>query len=334
MQNVTLGGPAESTVTNRIADAQKTTHPGRTGPESDVLRRDRAIAAIAARQLGLVTAQDLAAAGLRRGALARRVAAGRLHPVYRGVYALSPALPPLARELAAVLSCGSTAVLSHHAAAVLWAIRPARDGDIDVTVARQLRARPGVRVHRARALYRRDVTRRHGIPVTTAARTLLDLAAVLDLRSLARAVEEAELQRLVSRRGLTALIDRSRGRRGAGALRAVLASAAEPAFTRSEAEAKLLALIRAARLPTPEANARIGGYEVDFLWRAQRLVVEVDGFAYHSTRAAFERDRRKDADLRALGLRTTRITYRQIAHEAEAMIASIASSLSMQEVHA
>jgi very-short-patch-repair endonuclease len=330
MQNVTRDEPAGSTVTNCIAGVQKSTRPDRAAVDCDVLHRDRAVAEIASRQLGLVTAADLATAGLGRGAVARRVAAGRLRLLYRGVFVLGPVLVPRARELAAVLSCGGAAVLSYETAAALWGMRADHDGDIDVTAVRQLRPRPGIRLHRVRALERQDVTRRHGIPVTTPARTLLDLATVLDRRSLARALEEAEVLRLVSRRSLTDLLARSRGRRGAAALRRVLELGYEPAFTRSEAEARLLGLIRAARLPTPEINARIGGYEVDFLWRAAKLVVEVDGFAYHSTRAAFERDRRKDADLQALGLRTTRLTYRQIAREPEPTIALLAAALSMQ----
>jgi very-short-patch-repair endonuclease len=100
-------------------------------------------------------------------------------------------------------------------------------------------------------------------------------------------------------------------------------------MTGSEAEAELLRLIRAARLPQPETNVRIAGYEVDFLWRAERLVVEVDGFAYHRTREAFERDRRKDADLQARGLRTTRVTYRQIRREPLALVANLAASLNV-----
>lgn len=327
MQNVRLGEPAESSVTTCIAGEQKSTRPDRPAVERDVLRPDPALATIAARQLGLVTAADLAAAGLTRGAVARRIASGRLRLLHRGVFVVGPLLVPNARELAAVLSCGSTAVLSHHSAAALWGIRPGTEGDVDVTVARQLRARHGIRIHRVRAFEPQDVTSRHGIPVTTPARTLLDLAGGLNRHGLARAVEEAQVHRLVSHAGLQALLARSRGRRGAATLRAVLQAGHEPAFTRSEAEAMLLALIRKARLPTPEVNVQIGGYEVDFLWRTRRLVVEVDGFAYHSTRAAFERDRRKDADLQALGLRTTRLTYRQIAREPEATIARLAMNL-------
>jgi very-short-patch-repair endonuclease len=328
MQNVTHAERARSSVTKRIAGAQKSTRAAEPGAECDVLHRDRALAEIAARRRGIVTNEDLAAVGLGRGAVTRRVTAGHLRLLHRGVYVLGPLLVPNARELAAVLSCGSTAVLSHHAAAALWGIRPPTTGDVDVTVTRQLRPRAGVRIHRARALDPREVTLRAGIPVTAPPKTLLDLATVLDQRSLARAVEEAEVQRLVRRDAL----ETPRGRRGAAALRRVLDLGHEPAFTRSEAEAKLLALIRAARLPAPEVNARIGGYEVDFLWRDRRLVVEVDGFAYHSSREAFERDRRKDADLQALGLNTTRLTYRQIAHEPEATIALLAAALSMRAV--
>jgi putative AbiEi antitoxin of type IV toxin-antitoxin system len=123
--------------------------------ECDVLHRDRALATIAARQLGLVTDADLTAAGITRGALARRIAAGRLRLLYRGVFVLGPVLVPNAKRLGAVLSCGTGAVLSHHAAAALWGIRPDTDGDIDVTVTRQLRPRAGIRIQRTRALDQR-----------------------------------------------------------------------------------------------------------------------------------------------------------------------------------
>jgi very-short-patch-repair endonuclease len=124
---------------------------------------------------------------------------------------------------------------------------------------------------------------------------------------------------------LTSLNARSSGRHGARTLKTALQETHEPRLTRSEAERRFLDLIRAARLPAPETNVRVAGYEVDFLWRAERLVVEVDGFAYHSSRAAFERDRRKDAALQAAGLRVVRVTYRQIADEREVLIARIAT---------
>jgi very-short-patch-repair endonuclease len=285
------------------------------------------IAELAARRHGVVTTADLVAAGLGRGAIARRVADGRLRPLHRGVFLVGPLAAPHTDATAAVLACGAGAIVSHHAAAAIWGFRPAWRGPIDITTTRQLRSRRGISIHRARHLDSCDVTRRDAIPVTTPARTLLDLALQLDGTALARAIEEAEIQRLTTRPELAALQARSSGRRGARALAEALHNAHEPRLTRSEAEAEVLRLIRAARLPEPETNVRIGGYEVDFLWRAQRLVVEVDGFAYHRTREAFERDRRKDADLQARGLRTTRVTYRQIADESHALIANLAASL-------
>jgi very-short-patch-repair endonuclease len=175
------------------------------------------------------------------------------------------------------------------------------------------RGTAGVRVYRTRRLDRLDTRRRDGVPVTAPARTLLDIAALLPERDLARAVEEAQVLRLVEPRALMTQL--GRGRRGAASLRAALQAQFEPSLTRSEAEILLLELIRGTGLPAPETNVRVLGHEVDFLWRAAKLVVEVDGFAYHSTREAFERDRRRDARLQSAGFRVVRFTYRQIVEE-------------------
>jgi very-short-patch-repair endonuclease len=153
---------------------------------------------------------------------------------------------------------------------------------------------------------------------------LLDLAHVLSTRELRRAYEQAQILHLLRDADLGALLDRSPGRRGAPALRALIE---EPSLTRSEAEARLLDLLRAADLPPTATNARVGCHEVDFLWHPQRLVVEVDGFAYHASRAAFERDRLRDAELQADGYRVIRITWRQIDEKPEAVIARLARVL-------
>ena len=300
------------------------------GGERNEPHGDRAIAAIAARRHGVVTLGELAAAGLGRGAVAHRVAERRLTRLHRGVYLVGPLTGPLSREVAAVLALGPGAMLSHRSAAALWGFVPPWRGDVDVTVpGRKVRHRGGVRAHRTDRMPPTDVGQREGLPVTAPARTLLDLASVLPRCDLERAVEQAQVLRRVTRAQLEARVEGEPGR-AAASVRALLRSGDEPSFTRSEAEAELLRLIRAARLPAPETNVRIGGYEVDFLWRAQRLVVEVDGFAYHSTREAFERDRRKDADLQARGLRTTRLTYRQIAKEPHATIAALTRLLTAQ----
>jgi very-short-patch-repair endonuclease len=279
---------------------------------------EEAVIARAARQHGVVTTEQLAAAGLGPRAIARRVAQGRLKRLHRGVYLAAPLPAPLTFEMAAVLACGSTATLSHDAAAALWGLRERRDGEVDVTTTHQRsRPRPGIRVHRARRLER---TIQQRIPVTTPARTLLDLAPRLTAAQLDRAFEEAQVRRLLA----PDTIPRNDGHPGAGRLAAAVARMREPALTRSEAEARLLALIREAELQSPRANARVLGFEVDLLWSAERLIVEVDGFAFHGSRHAFERDRRRDADLVAAGYRVIRFTWRQIVHEPEAVVARLA----------
>jgi very-short-patch-repair endonuclease/predicted transcriptional regulator of viral defense system len=299
------------------------------------LTRDRAVAEVAAAQYGVITRAQLAALGLGFGAIDHRVATGRLHRLHRGVYAVGhTALVPLARELAAVLACGPDAVLSHHSAAALWGLRPDPGADIDVTVGRSgaSHSRPGLRVHRTRSLDARDIRLRRGIPTTSPARTLVDLAATATQRELERAVDEAQVRGL-ARRGelLNAVQHAAPGRRGSTLLTQVLRGEGAPTLTRSEAEDRLLGLIAAARLPRPEVNVRVCGHEVDLLWRDSRLVVEVDGYAFHSTRTAFERDRARDADLQAGDFRVLRVTWRQIADQPYALIARIAQALVVRD---
>jgi very-short-patch-repair endonuclease len=274
-----------------------------------------------------VTRAQLVAAGLRRGAIAHRVAERRLHPVHRGVYLVGHPVPaPLAREMAAVLACGIGAALSHHWAAAVWELRPPARGAIDVTVAgRNPGLHRGIRIHRVRRLDPLDVRRYRAIAVTAPARTLLDLGEVVPRHHLERAIAEGLRRRLIETDQLLDLLGRSPGRRGGAALRELLNH--DPAFTRSEAEVRLLALLRAAGIPPTDVNVRLGRHEVDFLWREQRLVVEFDGYAYHSTRAAFERDRGRDADLQAAGYRVMRVTWRQLIETPEAVVARIAQAL-------
>jgi len=248
--------------------------------------------------------------------------------MHRGVYVVGPVESAYSPSMAATLAAGPGALLSHYAAAVLWGHVAARDGpiDIDVTVpGRKARNRRNVRVHRA-ALHPADATRRHGIPVTSPARTLLDLATQVTQRELDRATEEAQVQRRVSLHSLTEQFSRYPRHRGTTALKHAIR--ADPKLTRSQAERLALQLIRAARLPEPGTNARIGGWEVDLLWPKQRLIVESDGYAFHSSRGSFERDRRKDAELTAQGYRVIRVTWRQLTDEPEAVIAVLATALS------
>ena len=284
--------------------------------------------ALAARQHGVVTTADLHRCGLGSPAIARLAGAGVFQRLHRGVYLVGFSQPPAARAMAALLACGPEAALSHSSAATIWEIRPAADGVIHVIHPGSARAHTGVRPHRMK-LEPRDVTRRLGLRVTRPTRTLLDLASMLDARELARALEEAQVRRLVDTTELRELLARAGPRhRGSPALRNALSALdAAPSLTRSEAERRLLELVRAARLPAPLTNVRVGRHEVDLLWRAQRLVIEVDGFRFHGGRAAFERDRRRDGALLAAGYRVLRVTWRELTDAPEAVIATLAQAL-------
>ena len=303
----------------------RTPHP--EGSEVRVVDRvpkDRLIADLAARQYGVVSRSQLLSMGIGAGAIDTRLRRHRLHRLHRGVYAVGHlALVPLAREMAAVLACGDGAAVSHRTAAEVWHLLAASDNaPIEVTVASSSgRRRPGLRIHKSRLLSPADVKHLRGLPVTAPARTLIDLAETASDRELERATHEALARRLLNARRLLAETARYRGRRGVKRINQLLDDSHHATLTRSEAEERFLSLVRAGGLPDPEVNARIQGYEVDFLWRERRLVVEVDGFKFHSSREAFERDRRRDADLQGSGLSVLRITWRQLQQEPYATLA-------------
>jgi very-short-patch-repair endonuclease len=272
---------------------------------------DRAIAELARRQHGVVGRAQLKALGLGDDAIDWRVRRRRLHRVHRGVYVVG--YPHLTRNgafLAAVLACGEGAALSHFSAAVLWGLL-ASEGRIHVT-APGGRTRPGLVVHRGE-LDENEIGRRAGIVVTRPARTLIDLADVAPRRTLERALDEAEYLRL----DCTGLAPRH-GRRGSGVLSSVLAvHASGSTRTRSHLEELFLALCDQHGLPRPEVNVHIEGYECDFVWRDQRLIVETDGGAAHDTRRAKRRDPVRDADLMIAGWRVWRLSYEQLFREPE-----------------
>jgi very-short-patch-repair endonuclease len=231
--------------------------------------------------------------------------------------------------MAAVLACGSDALLSHRSAAALWGISSAASPRIDVTVAgRSRRGRPGIALHQVRSLTPDERDRRDGIPVTSVARTMLDLAEVLSTHQLERAFEEADRLRLLDLRAISQVCERRCGHHGIGALRALLSKQLRPVpETGSELERSFLDLCREAGLPGPAVNVSIAGFEVDAVWPDRRLVVELDGYAFHRTRGAFERDRARDADLQLAGYRVRRVTARRLADEPAAVAAAIRSLL-------
>jgi very-short-patch-repair endonuclease len=288
---------------------------------------DRAVAALAARQHGVVARRQLAALGLGRGAIGRRLAHDRLLLVHRGVYAVGHAQLSLrGRWMAAVLAGPPGTVLSHRDAAALWGIRQVSDGAVEVTTPPGGHHVPGVRRHRC-SIQPDEITRRDGIPVTEMTRTIIDLAVVLTCPKVERAINEAEVQGLRSGPPLSELLERYRGRRGIACIRLLVQEAAEPAPTRSELEHRFLALIREHHLPEPAVNAGVvtadGWHEVDLVWRERRLIVELDGHAFHGTRLAFERDRARDRALQVAGWRVLRITWRQLLGQPAAIAADL-----------
>jgi very-short-patch-repair endonuclease len=287
---------------------------------------------IADTQQGLAAHAQLLALGLTPASIQRRRRSGYLRPTpHEGVYAVGhAALAPLAREMAAVLACEPNAVLSHHSAAAVWGMCPTDpDGPVHVTVVgRNPGRRAGAVVHRARAV---QSTHREGIPVTTPVRTLIDLVATVSTRQLERAFDEARIKGLISSGVLREALARHPRCRGASVLRALATDDRRTTITRSELEERFLALIRRARLPAPEVNARLGAWSVDFLWRAQRVAVELDSYAFHTTRGAFERDREKDHALRAHHIDLLRFTWRQVDREVEVTLVRLATALARAE---
>jgi hypothetical protein len=214
--------------------------------------------------------------------------------------------------MAAVLAVGPGAVLSHRSAAALWGIRPSARARIEVTAPGRRRSTAAIQVHHAR-LAADEVTVLDAIPVTTAARTLIDLAQVLRPPELAKAANQIEILRLAAPDR-----NRYRGRRGVKGL-----PNAEPAPTRNDFEADFLAFLTAHDLPTPLVNAPLGKLEPDFRWPAAKLIAELDGFATHGTRQAFEKDRARDRKLMAAGWRVVRITWRQLHEQPQTLAAEL-----------
>jgi very-short-patch-repair endonuclease len=230
--------------------------------------------------------------------------------------------------MAAVLACGDAAVLSHRSAAALWDLRPPV-ASVDVTVPRGRTVQPaGIRIHETRSLEAVERTESQGIPCTSVTRTLLDLAAVVTPRVLDRALEQSMVLRLYDHRAMIRLLGEASGRRGAGVLRRCIAKLAEdPPDTRSELERRILDLIRDSGLPRPAVNIRIAGYEVDFCWRDERLIVEADGRRTHDTPQAFERDRQRDLELTSGGWLVLRVTWRQVVDRPEQIVAALRGRL-------
>ncbi len=281
--------------------------------------------ALAEEQHGVVARRQLLEIGLSSAAIRHRLERGRLHTVFRGVYAVGrPQLTQHGRWMAAVLSCGPNAALSDESGAELWEVRRLAGGPIHVSVpAATSRRRPGVRVHR-RALRAADVTRRHGIPVTTPAVTLVDLAARLGRDPLEAAINEADKLDHITPEQLRAEVDRLAPRPGVATLRAVL-DRRTFTLTDSELERRFLPLARRAGLPAPLTGEKVHGFDADFFWPELGLVVETDGLRYHRTPAQQARDRIRDQVHAAAGLTPLRFTRAQVRFDPQHVLATLAA---------
>lgn len=236
----------------------------------------------------------------------------------------TPRLTQEGREMAAVLACGPGAVVSHWTAAVRWALLRHSGRVVHIVRRGAIRRHPGILVHRVSHVHPHEWTRRDGIPITSVARTLFDLASVATQRQLARAINEADRQGRLNRRALGQVCERNRGRRGVKTLRSALSHAhPQAARTRSELEVAFLAFCRAHRLPSPTPNAVVEGYEVDMYWPGTTVIVELDGFEYHRTRSEFERDHERDMALKAAGCEVLRVTARQLTKDPRELAAVV-----------
>ena len=289
---------------------------------------EAAAARIAARQHGVITVDQLRSAGFGRSAIARRVRGEWLVRIHEGVYRIGVLAGPFAAEMAALLACGPLAVISHRSAVVVMGVRWRYSGPVELVLPHDVQlGRAGVRCRRVAAPVADEIMIRHGLRITTPARTLVDLSATASRTDLERITDEILAQRLASMTEILGAIGRGRGRPGLRKLRAVADLFDESSFTRSEAERRFRALLGSAGLPIPRMNVKRAGWEVDAVWDRQRLIVEVDGYRSHGTRPQFERDRVKDAQLMLAGYRVLRVTWRQLTREPAVVVATIAAML-------
>jgi predicted transcriptional regulator of viral defense system len=278
--------------------------------------RDGEIARICHAQHGLVTLWQLEERGLTVQAVHERLLAGRLHRIHQGVYSLTPGvMTERGKFMAAVLACGSGAVLSHRSAAYLWGLVDTWEEPIDVTAPnRRGRSPQGVAAHRDGSLQPIDKTTLHGVPCTSVARTLLDFASVAPEWEVRKAVAQAEILRILDKDKLRALLKRSRRRRGVARLRLILDTIhPQTKRTRSELERLFLGMCEKRDVPEPEVNVWLDApdgkrYQADFLWRDAGRIVEADSRRYHDTDSAFVSDRKRQQQLELAGWRVSRCT--------------------------
>lgn len=289
----------------------------------------RRIAALASRQNGNITFDQLREHGLSRSQIWRRADSGLLIRRHEGVYAVGHRPRTQVAAFHAAALAFDDGVSSYRAAGVLWeVVRGAVPNEVTVPPTAGFAKRDGIIVHRQSvpSEHRRV---RHGVPVTSLVRTVLDLASVYRVARLAQVFEEAQVRHQLDPAVLAAEVISRPGHRGSGRLRIVLADAVDPAGVRSILELRFLRLCLRAGLPRPVVNERLGPWTLDFLWPAQRVVVETDGYAFHRTPAKRKRDARKDDDLRRLGLTVIRLTWADVTERPDETVSIVLDALSV-----
>ena len=299
--------------------------------ERPASERERAISIIARRQHGLITTRQLMALGFTSQGINRRVQAGRLHRIHRGVYAVGhTVLIPNAYRHAAVLTVGDGALASHTTAAAIWGVRQTTTGRHHVTTTTDIRSRDRIVVHR-RPIHQDDRALRHGIPVTSLARTLVDLGDVVPPTHVRSAFVRGEQLRLIDMTAIDAALARSGPRQRGPRVLGELLRGYDPRWqqTRSDLELAMLDLVAAHALPEPEVNAWIHDrFMVDFLWREERLIVETDGAETHGTATAQSVDARRDHVLTGLGYRVLRVNYDEVTRQQGRAASRVRTALS------
>jgi len=282
------------------------------------VRQHDGLARLAEDQYGVVSRSQLVKLGYSDAAVSRAVRSGRLHRLLRGAYAVGhAAVPPHGRCLAAVLACGSGALLSHSSSAWLWGLTGTCPIRPHVTVPTRGHQHSSVQLHHSTILTDEDCDEFERIPTTAVPRTMLDLAANHRARRLESVIEKAEHRGLLDIDRLDSILARAGGHPGRDRLQQAIAIYRDPIFSRVHTERLFLALINKAGLPQPAINNFVAGHEIDAYWEAERFAVEVDGWDTHRTRAAFERDPLRIEDLKLAGIDAIRITARRIEREPE-----------------
>ena len=262
---------------------------------------------------------------MTRRQIARRLETGALLREYPGVYRVGHRAHSVeARYLAAVKACGEGAVLSGRAAAYLLRLLKRAPPPPEVTSSKQRRV-PGILTRRCRSLEACDVTEYRGIPVTTVPRTLVDLGAVLGADDLARACHEAGVLHRTTPRQVETVLKRRPNAAGAAKLKTIMSG--ETRVTLSKLERAFLRLLEEAALPSPETNRPAGGRRVDCRWPAQRLTVELDSYTFHSSRHAWQQDRRREREAYARGDALRRYTWSDVFEDPRAMLRELAELL-------